>query len=140
MGHCVCVQVFGRTKWKLVFISRGFTLGKLSLKNHTNQAYLTNERLLAGVYPDVARQFVAAAEAAIAIIERTAERSLLDGRLRGSVWVLARLDWLQINGRAGRAGRLLEDLEPLAGGRTVSRQHVARLRRSFALASVGCGL
>lgn len=69
---------------------------------------------------DVTRQLVAAAEPALAIVERAAIGSLLDGSLGGSVGVLARLDRLQVERLA--AG-LFEYLQPLACGWTVGREH-----------------
>lgn len=84
------------------------------------ETYLAGERLLAGVYSQVSRELVAPTETALALVERTFKGSLLDGRLRGPIGVLARLNGSQIERIA--AG-LLEYLQPFAGGRTIGRQH-----------------
>lgn len=84
------------------------------------QTHLTNERLLAGMNSNMARQFVASTESPLAIVQRATVGSFLNRCLRRSVWVFARFNWFQIE---RMATGLFENLQSFAGGRAIGREH-----------------
>ena len=83
-------------KWLLPRM-RSNVRGEVVAATEGAHANATLERLLSGVYPDVASQLVATRKAPVARVDGTRVWPLMHGRFGRSVRVLSRLDWQQFD-------------------------------------------
>lgn len=80
------------------------------------------ERLLAGVDPDMSGEFIRSGEPSVAVFNGARVRAFVNGGFAGSVRVLARLDWNELERHWALLVHLVQDFVTLASGGVVLGQ------------------